>query len=84
MDDRKLSPKCIRVARPMLFGYIQERAEFEFYVNELFNLLKSGQLKVRIHKIYPLEEAAQAHRVGYYFIVILVKWCMAVFLMYDV
>ncbi|TQB76959.1 NADPH:quinone reductase [Monascus purpureus] len=55
-----LSPKCVKVARPMLFGYIQTREEFEFYTNELFNLLKSGQLKVRIHKIYPLAEAAQA------------------------
>lgn len=47
----------------MLFGYIQTREEFEFYTNELFNLLKSGQLKVRIHKIYPLAEAAQAQSV---------------------
>lgn len=57
----RLSPKCVKIARPMLFGYIETREEFEFYVNELFNLLKSRQLKVKIHKIYSLEEAAQAH-----------------------
>ncbi|GFF41130.1 probable quinone oxidoreductase [Aspergillus udagawae] len=57
----KLSPKCVKVARPTLFGYIETREEFEFYVNELFNLLQSGQLKVRIHKIYPLEQVQQAH-----------------------
>ncbi|KAG2025617.1 hypothetical protein GB937_002873 [Aspergillus fischeri] len=57
----KLSPKCVKVARPTLFGYIETREEFEFYVNELFNLLQSGQLKVRIHKVYPLEQVQQAH-----------------------
>lgn len=45
----------------MLFGYIETREEFEFYVNELFSLLKSGQLKVRVHHVYPLEQTAQAH-----------------------
>ncbi|GIJ99947.1 NADPH:quinone reductase [Aspergillus viridinutans] len=57
----KLSPKCVKVARPTLFGYIETREEFEFYVNELFNLLQSGQLKVRVHKVYPLEQVQQAH-----------------------
>ncbi|KAK5703446.1 NADPH:quinone reductase, partial [Elasticomyces elasticus] len=57
----KLSPKCVKIARPTLFGYIETREEFEFYVNELFNLLKSGQLKVKVHNVYPLEQTAQAH-----------------------
>ncbi|KAL1967946.1 hypothetical protein VTN77DRAFT_2363 [Rasamsonia byssochlamydoides] len=59
---QRLSPKCVKVARPMLFGYIETREEFEHYVNELFNLLQSGQLKVRIHKVYPLEDVQQAHK----------------------
>lgn len=59
--DRKLSPKCVKIARPTLFGYIETREEFEFYVNELFNLLKSGQLKAKVHNVYPLEQTAQAH-----------------------
>ncbi|CAG7941087.1 unnamed protein product [Penicillium nalgiovense] len=58
----KLTPKCVKVARPSLFGYIQTREEFEYYTNELFNLLKSGQLKTKIHKIYPLEDIAQVHK----------------------
>ncbi|KAI9045250.1 quinone oxidoreductase family protein [Aspergillus affinis] len=58
----KLSPKCVKIARPTLFGYIETREELEYYVNELFSLLKSGQLKVKIHKVYPLEQVAQAHR----------------------
>jgi NADPH:quinone reductase-like Zn-dependent oxidoreductase len=61
--DSKLSPKCVKVARPTLFGYIETREEFEYYTNELFSLLKSGQLKTKIHKIYPLEEIAQVHKV---------------------
>lgn len=61
---RRLSPKCVKIARPMLFGYIETREEFESYVKELFNLLQSGQLKVRIHKVYPLEDVQQAHKVS--------------------
>ena len=48
----------------MLFGYIETREEFEFYTNELFSLLKSGQLKTKIHKIYPMEDIVQVHQVG--------------------
>lgn len=59
----KLSPKCVKVARPTLFGYIETREEFEYYTNELFSLLQSGKLKVKIHKIYPLEDIAQCHKV---------------------
>lgn len=59
----RLSPKCVKIGRPTLFGYIETREEFEFYTNELFSLLKSGQLKVKIHKVYPLEQAEQAQRV---------------------
>lgn len=61
----KLSPKCVKIARPTLFGYIETREEFEYYTNELFSLLKSGQLKVKIHKVYPMEEIAQVHTVSY-------------------
>lgn len=60
----KLSPKCVKVARPTLFGYVETREEFEYYTNELFSLLQSGKLKVKIHKIYPLEDVAQCHKVG--------------------
>ncbi|PKS09654.1 hypothetical protein jhhlp_004273 [Lomentospora prolificans] len=58
-----LSKKCINVARPTLFGYIATREEFEHYANGLFRLLLSGELKVKIHATYPLEEVQQAHKV---------------------
>lgn len=63
-DDRKLSPKCVKIARPQLFGYIETREEFEFYVNQLFKRLQSGELKVKIHKVYPLDQVQQAHIVS--------------------
>ncbi|EEH49444.1 uncharacterized protein PADG_05523 [Paracoccidioides brasiliensis Pb18] len=56
-----LASKNIKILRPTVFPYIQTQSEFDHYTEELFGLLKSGQLKVRIHKIYPLEEVAQAH-----------------------
>ncbi|KAL1953877.1 hypothetical protein VTO42DRAFT_2063 [Malbranchea cinnamomea] len=56
-----LAKKNIRVMRTMLFGYIETQEEFDYYTTELFRLLKSGELKTRIHKVYPLEEVAQAH-----------------------
>lgn len=49
------------MARPQLFAYIETREEFEFYVNELYSIIQNGQLQVKVHKVYPLEEAAQAH-----------------------
>lgn len=58
-----LSPKCVKVARPTLFGYVATREEFEYYTNELFSFLKSGKLKTKIYKIYPLEDVQQAHKV---------------------
>ncbi|PGH01780.1 hypothetical protein AJ79_07828 [Helicocarpus griseus UAMH5409] len=56
-----LAPKNLKVMRPTLFPYIQTQEEFDHYTEELFGLLKSGQLKAKIHKVYPLEEVAQAH-----------------------
>lgn len=58
----KLSLKNLKIARPQLFPYIETREEFESYVTELFGLLRFGKLKVRVHKVYPLEEAAQAQQ----------------------
>ncbi|CAH0051367.1 unnamed protein product [Clonostachys solani] len=58
----RLSPKCIKIARPTLFGYIATRDEFQHYSSELFQLLSSGELKVSIQKVYPLDKASQAHQ----------------------
>ncbi|KEZ43641.1 putative quinone oxidoreductase [Scedosporium apiospermum] len=57
-----LSAKCLKVARPTLFGYIATREEFQHYADELFRLLLSGKLKVKVHGVYKLEEVQRAHK----------------------
>ncbi len=68
----RLSPKCVKIARPTLFGYIATREEFEQYANELFELLTSGALKVSIHGLYSLADVKQAHIVS---ICIISQYC---------
>jgi NADPH:quinone reductase len=58
----RLSAKNISVMRPTLMNYTYTREEFEHYASELFSLVKSGELMIRIYDIYKLENAAQAHR----------------------
>ncbi|EED23040.1 quinone oxidoreductase, putative [Talaromyces stipitatus ATCC 10500] len=59
---QRLSPKCIKIARPMLNGYLVEREEYEYWAGQLLELLQSGKLKVKINKIFPLAEVQQAHK----------------------
>jgi len=61
MSDRRLSPKNIKLARPTLFGYMVTREEYEPLVNELMELIMKDKIDVRIHKVYPLADVAQAH-----------------------
>ncbi|MEZ5811517.1 MAG: quinone oxidoreductase [Rhizobiaceae bacterium] len=48
--------------RPTLFTYIAERAELETAAGELFDLVGSGVIKVRVGQTFPLSDAAGAHR----------------------
>ncbi|KAK5112579.1 hypothetical protein LTR62_003892 [Meristemomyces frigidus] len=57
----RLSAKNARLMRPTLFGYIATREEFEHYVNELFGLIESEGIEVRVHETYPLSEVKRAH-----------------------
>ena len=50
------------LTRSVLRDYIVTREELLGRARDLFEWLRSGKLKVRIHKEYPLAEAAQAHR----------------------
>lgn len=47
--------------RPILYGYVTERADLDRYAAELFDLVLCGKLNVVIHRVYPLAEAARAH-----------------------
>ena len=50
------------VTRPSLQHYITTREELEQRSGELMKMIIAGELKLRIHKTYPLAEAAAAHR----------------------
>ncbi|HEX5835823.1 MAG TPA: quinone oxidoreductase [Pyrinomonadaceae bacterium] len=50
------------ITRPTLFHYTATRAELEWRANDVLGWVAAGDLKLRIHKTYPLVEAPQAHR----------------------
>jgi NADPH2:quinone reductase len=59
----KLSQKgSLFITRPTLAHYTLTREELEWRANDVLRMIAAGDLKLRIHKAYPLEEAAQAHR----------------------
>ena len=59
----KLSQKgSLYVTRPTLGHYTATREELEWRANDVMQMIVRGELKLRIHKVYPLEEAEQAHR----------------------
>ena len=59
----KLSQKgSLFITRPTLAHYTATREELEWRANEVLQMIVRGELKLRIHKAYPLAEAAQAHR----------------------
>jgi NADPH2:quinone reductase len=50
------------LTRPTLFTYIAKRAALERGAAELFAVMASGAVRVRIGQTYPLADAALAHR----------------------
>ena len=50
------------LTRPMLFHYIAKASELARGARELFEVVGSGKVKLRIGQTYPLSEAEQAHR----------------------
>lgn len=59
----KLSQKgSLFITRPTLGHYTATREELEWRAGEVLGSIARGELKLRIHKAYPLAEAAQAHR----------------------
>jgi NADPH2:quinone reductase len=50
------------VTRPSLQHYIATRRELEQRSGDVLQMIARGDLKLRIHKTYPLAEAQQAHR----------------------
>ena len=50
------------VTRQTLFTHIATRAATQAMADDLFDVVASGQVKIRIDQRYPLAEVAQAHR----------------------
>jgi NADPH2:quinone reductase len=50
------------LTRPSLAQYAARREEILWRAGDLFTWIKSGELKLRIEKTFPLAEAAEAHR----------------------
>jgi len=50
------------LTRPSLGNYISDPAELKWRSSDLFQWIAQGKLKLHIHQIYKLSDAAQAHR----------------------
>jgi NADPH2:quinone reductase len=50
------------LTRPSLFSYTAKRSDLEATARELFDVVRSGQVKIDIGQRYPLTNAAEAHR----------------------
>ncbi len=63
VDPLELSRRgSLFLTRPSLFNYIATRAELLAAARELFAVVRSRKVRVRIGQRYPLREAAEAHR----------------------
>ena len=63
LDPQVLNSKgSLFLTRPFLGHYTADRAELASRVNDLFQWIAAGELKVHIDKTFPLAEAAEAHR----------------------
>jgi NADPH2:quinone reductase len=50
------------VTRPSLMVYTAQRKDLETGAKELFDMVKSGKVKIEVNQTYALKDAAQAHR----------------------
>lgn len=50
------------LTRPTIFTHVATRESTQAMADDLFGMVMSGQVKIRIERRYPLAEVAQAHR----------------------
>jgi len=50
------------LTRPTLFNYIADRRELEQSASALFDMVRSGKVRIDIGQRFPLSQAAEAHR----------------------
>ena len=61
IDPRRLGNGSLFLTRPGLADYTADRDELEHRAGDVLNWVKSGDLKLRVEHVFPLEEAAEAH-----------------------
>lgn len=63
LDVLTLSQKgSLYVTRPTIFTHVATRESTQAMADDLFSMVTSGRVKIRIERRYPLTEVAQAHR----------------------
>jgi len=63
LDPQVLNAKgSLYLTRPYLGHYTADRAELLWRANDVFNWIATGELNVRIDKMFPLADVAEAHR----------------------
>ena len=50
------------LTRPTIFSYIARREDLEQAAAEVFEIVRSGKVKVEVSCTWPLAQAAEAHR----------------------
>jgi NADPH2:quinone reductase len=50
------------LTRPTVFSYVAKREDLERGAAELFEMIRSGRVKIDVSRTFPLGEAAEAHR----------------------
>lgn len=62
VDPARLAKRGAYLTRPSLGHYTLTREELRWRARELFTWIESGEVKLRIDRELPLEDAAEAHR----------------------
>jgi NADPH2:quinone reductase len=57
----RLGAKNLKIARTRLGAYLETEEEWNTYCKELFGWVERGDIKVKVHEVYPLEEVRRAH-----------------------
>ena len=57
-----LAPRCLYVTRATLFVHIRTRESCQAMADDLFSVVRSGQVKIHIAQRFPLAEVQAAHR----------------------
>ena len=60
---RRLQAKNSKLLRPTMNLYVVTREEMQYYAGQFFEWVRSGKMRIQIHKTYALEDVKTAHEV---------------------